>query len=140
MGTKQQQKPRSKGVSAALVIVGCFIVAHLFFYLWCGLGHKDGFGITDYQHALSHFQEDGRPIPGDTFGTLYEGGFVIPIVITLLLTVLTLSVERLFALNRADGKGSTAKFVMEAKNKLDSGDIAGQLSFVMHKKALLLIS
>lgn len=125
MGTKQQQKPRSKGVSAALVIVGCFIVAHLFFYLWCGLGHKDGFGITDYQHALSHFQEDGRPIPGDTFGTLYEGGFVIPIVITLLLTVLTLSVERLFALNRADGKGSTAKFVMEAKNKLDSGDIAG---------------
>ncbi len=129
MGTKQQQKPRSKGVSAALVIVGCFLVAHAFFYFFCGIGHPDGglfgLGITDYNHTLSHFDEAGKPLLGDNFGALYEGGFVIPIVITLLLTVFALSVERFFALGRADGKGNTAKFVMEVKNRLDAGDMSG---------------
>ena len=125
MGTKKQQKPRSKGVSAALVIVGCAVVGFAFFYLWCGLGHPEGVGITDSTHPLSHFNELGRPLMGDKFGTLYEGGFVIPIVITLLLTVFALSIERFFAIGRADGKGNTANFILEAKTKLDSGDIAG---------------
>ncbi|MFR9166480.1 MAG: MotA/TolQ/ExbB proton channel family protein [Dysgonomonas sp.] len=105
------QKPRSKGVSAMLVVIGCAIVAHLFFYLVCG--------------ADSNFDDKGHPVDGNIFGTLYQGGFVIPIVMTLLLTVLTLSVERLFALNKASGKGNVAKFVMNAKAKLDAGDIAG---------------
>lgn len=114
METKKQQptqKPRSKGVSAFLVVIGCAIVAHLFFYLVCG--------------ADSNFDEKGHPINGNVLGTLFQGGFVIPIVMTLLLTVLVLSVERFFALNRASGKGSTAKFVMNAKAKLEAGDIAG---------------
>jgi biopolymer transport protein ExbB len=115
METKKQQptqKPRSKGVSAFLVVIGCAIVAHLFFYLVAG----------DESHV--EIVGDKRH-PTDAFGTLFQGGFVIPIVITLLLTVLTLSVERFFALNRASGKGSTAKFVMNAKAKLEAGDIAG---------------
>lgn len=128
MGTKQQQKPRSKGASAVLVIIGCAIVAHAFFYLYCGLG---SFWMTD--SPMSRFE----PVPGsmpiqyqpidhtDMLSTLYMGGFVIPIVITLLLTVIALSVERWFAIGRADGKGNTAKFVMDVKNKLDAEDIAG---------------
>lgn len=103
-------KVRSKGISAGWVIVGCAIVAHLFFYLVCG--------------DESRF-ENGHPKPGDSFAALYQGGFVIPIVITLLLTVLTLSVERFFALNRAAGKGNVAKFVANAKAKLEAGDIDG---------------
>jgi len=50
---------------------------------------------------------------------------VIPIVITLLLTVFALSVERIFALNKASGKGNVTKFVANAKAKLEAGDIAG---------------
>lgn len=108
---QQTAKPRSKGVSAFLVVIACFIVAHLFFYYFCG--------------DPSRFDEKGHPAPGDVFGTLYQGGFVIPIVITLFLTVVVLSFERFFALNRASGKGSVTKFVAEAKSKLEAGDIAG---------------
>jgi len=110
METKPK-KARSKGVSAMLVIIGCGIIAHLFFYLYCG---------ADFQ-----FDEKGHPVNGNIFGTLYQGGFVIPIVMTLLLTVFALSVERLFALNKASGKGSVTKFVAEAKSKLEKGDIDG---------------
>lgn len=104
-----KQKPRSKGISAGIVIVGCAIVAAAFFFGICG--NPSGF--------------DAKGHPETVFATLYQGGLVIPCVITLLLTVFVLSIERFFALNRASGKGSTAKFVMNAKNKLEAGDIAG---------------
>jgi len=121
METKpKNQKPRSKGASAMLVIIGCAIVAHLFFYLYCGLGK---FWMED--SPMSLFDAKGHPIDGNIFATLYQGGFVIPIVMTLLLTVFALSVERFFALNKASGKGSVTKFVAEAKTKLEKGDIDG---------------
>lgn len=114
METKKQQpktKARSKGASAGFIILGCAIVAAVFFFGVCG--HE------------SHFDEKGHPLPGDVFGTLYQGGYVIPIVITLLLTVIALSVERIFAMNRASGKGKTSQFVINAKAKLEAGDIDG---------------
>lgn len=116
----KKQKPRSKGVSAMLVIVGCAIIAHLFFYFYCGNGKFWNVGGPG-----SIFDDKGHPIDGNMFGALYQGGFVIPIVMTLLITVLALSVERFFALNRASGKGSITKFVMNAKVKLDAGDMSG---------------
>ncbi|MDR2954807.1 MAG: MotA/TolQ/ExbB proton channel family protein, partial [Prevotella sp.] len=117
------QKPRSKGVSAFLVVIGCAIVAHLFFYMVAGAGDPENSlgGVLGF----TNFDEKMNPINNNMLGTLYHGGWVIPIVITLLLTVFTLSVERFFALNRAGGKGSTAKFVMNAKAKLEAGDIEG---------------
>lgn len=123
METKQQQQPkqaRSKGASAGFIILGCLIIAHLFFYGYCGLGSIWGAGSS-----MSHFDEKGHPLTGDLFGAIYQGGFVIPIVITLLLTVICLSVERFFAMNRASGNGKTSKFVIDAKAKLDAGDIEG---------------
>lgn len=120
MGTEQKQKPRSKGVSAFLVIVCCAVIAHAFFYFWCGLGSGGWYDLGGVGSAMSHFK-DKHPI--DVFGTLFQGGFVIPIVITLLLTVFALSVERLFALGKADGKGNTAMFVMNVKNALDKKDM-----------------
>lgn len=107
----QKSKSRSKGVSAAILIVLCAIVAYAFFYLYCG--------------SDSLLDEKGHPLNGNPFATLYQGGFVIPIVMTLLLTVFSISVERLFALNRANGKGSVTKFVANAKAKLAAGDVAG---------------
>lgn len=121
METKpQKSKVRSKGASAFIVIIGCAIVAHAFFYLYCGLG-----AFWQVGSEASRFDEKGHPLPGDSFAALYQGGFVIPIVITLLLTVLVLSVERYFALNRASGKGNIAQFVANAKAKLAQGDING---------------
>jgi biopolymer transport protein ExbB len=110
METKKQKKvKKSRGVSAALVIFGCAVVAVCFFIFVCG----DPTG----------FNEKGAPLPNHFFATMYKGGFVVPIILTLLLTVLTLSVERIFAMNKARGKGSISKFVENVKVKLDEGDM-----------------
>jgi biopolymer transport protein ExbB len=110
---KQKKSPKDykTSVSAMLIIAFCLVVAHVFFYLYCG--------------ADFNFDEKGHPLPGNMFGTLRQGGFVIPIVITLFLTVIALGVERYLALKKASGTGSTTKFVLSARTKLAVRDISG---------------
>ena len=94
--------------NAFLVIVVCFVVAVLLFIFWFG--------------AESHF-EDGHPV--DLWGAVYKGGVIVPILQTLLLTVIVLSVERWIALSSAKGKGNIAKFVAGVKACLKKNDIEG---------------
>jgi biopolymer transport protein ExbB len=94
--------------NASWVIVCCFIVAVCLFTFWFG--------------ADLHFDEEGHPL--DLWGTVYKGGFIVPILQTLLLTVIVLSVERGIALSAAKGKGSISKFVADVKACLEKNDIA----------------
>ena len=57
-------------------------------------------------------------------GYSYHGGFIVPILQGLFLTVIAISVERFFALHSAAGKGSTGKFVANVKKALSANDLA----------------
>lgn len=57
-------------------------------------------------------------------GTIYKGGYVVPVIHTLLLTVLCLAVERYFALKTAFGKQNLTKFVANIKAALRANDFA----------------
>ena len=70
------------------IIVVCFISALCIFNLWLGNG-------VNFQGG------DNANAPINIFGTIYKGGYVVPIIHTLLLTVLCLTVERYFALKTA---------------------------------------
>jgi biopolymer transport protein ExbB len=64
-----------------------------------------------------------NPLPGNFLGIIYKGGVIVPILITLMLTVITFSFERFFAISRASGKGAIAKFVRDVKNLLEASKI-----------------
>lgn len=98
--------------SAGLVIVACFIIAICIFHFV--LGNPANFMNND---------PNNHPLPGTFLGVIYKGGFIVPIIQTLLLTVLALSVERYFAIKSAHGKGSLVKFVDNIKAALVKGDI-----------------
>ncbi len=91
------------------IIVLCFIAAICIFNLWLGNG-------ANFQGG------DNANAPANIFGTIYKGGYVVPIIHTLLLTVLCLAVERYFALKTAFGKGSLTKFVANIKAALAAND------------------
>jgi len=112
--TKKKSEKVSRGISSGVIILICFIIAELFFYYVCG----DTSNFVDGNPK-------GHPLQGNIFGTLFKGGIVIPFVMTLLLTVITLSIERFFAMNRANGKGNLVQFVHDVKRKLDANDIKG---------------
>lgn len=74
----------------------------------------------------SHFQggnPENQPIPGDFFGIIYKGGFIVPVLMTFLMMVLTFTLERFIAITRAKGKGSSAKFLRNLKENLAQGNI-----------------
>ena len=55
----------------------------------------------------------GHPV--NLMGTVYKGGFVVGLILTLLLSVICLGVERFFALKSAFGKMSLGKFTTQVK-------------------------
>ena len=58
------------------------------------------------------------------FGTVYKGGFVVGLILTLLFTVICLGIERFFAIKTASGKMNLAKFTAEVKNAIKAQDFA----------------
>ncbi len=97
--------------NASIVILICFIIAVCFFTFVLGNG--------------SHFKDgDNANAPLDILGTIYKGGVIVPVLQTLLLTVIVLAVERWIALGKAKGTGSIAKFVEGVKKALQTKDIA----------------
>ena len=73
----------------------------------------------------SHFvngDPEGAVLNSNIWGTIYKGGVVVPVIHTLLLSVIALSIERLLALRTAFGKGSLPKFVANIKAALNAND------------------
>ena len=105
-----------QGIRAAIwVIVVCLIIAICIYTLL--LGNPSNFAGND---PAGH--------PTNLLGTIYKGGIIVPIIQTLLLTVIALSIERWLALRSAFGKGSLAKFVLNVKAAVSKGDFAGAQS------------
>ena len=96
--------------SASIVILICFIAAVLIYMFVFGAGanFKDG-------------NHDNAPI--NLIGTVYKGGIIVPVLLTCLLTVIVLTIERWIALSKAQGKGNITKFVANVKEALSKRDI-----------------
>ena len=110
---KEEKISNIRGIrNAFAVIIACAAAAVCIFLF--GMGYSGNFegGTTD-----------GHPL--NLAGTVYKGGFIVPILMTLLLTVIVLSIERWIAIRSASGKGNTTKFVADIKadlaaNKIDA--------------------
>ena len=98
-----------KGVKNAFwILVICCGAAYTFYFQV--LGAPDNFQGGD---PTGH--------PANLMGTVYKGGFVVGIILTLLLSVICLGVERFFALRSAFGTMSLGKFTTQIKELIKSG-------------------
>lgn len=108
---KDEKISNVRGIrNAFLVILACAVAAVCIFRF--GMGNPGNFEGND---------PAGHPI--NLAGTVYKGGFIVPILMTLLLTVIVLSIERWIAIRSASGKGNTTKFVADIKADLAAGKI-----------------
>ncbi len=64
-----------------------------------------------------------RTLANNLLGTVYTGGIVVPILITLTLMDLTLVFERLFSLRKANGRASITTFLKSVQSSLMKGNI-----------------
>jgi biopolymer transport protein ExbB len=112
-----QAKQQGGGFASILpfVIIPILLVVAILVYLYV-FGNPDNF--IDHDPSKD-------PLAGNYAGTVYKGGFIVPILLTLLFTVIVFVFERFITLNKARGASSVDAFVRAIKGFLDRGDIAG---------------
>jgi biopolymer transport protein ExbB len=99
-----------KGIKDAwIILVICCILAYCFYF----------FVLGDPSHFVGG---DRNGHPADLMGTVYKGGIVVGVILTLLLTVIVLGVERFFAIKTASGKMNLAKFTAQVKEAIKAQD------------------
>jgi biopolymer transport protein ExbB len=61
--------------------------------------------------------------PGSVLGLIYKGGFIVPILLSLVIMSITFSIERFLTINKAEGKGNAQDFVAKIRSLLSGGNI-----------------
>ncbi|MCD8296727.1 MAG: MotA/TolQ/ExbB proton channel family protein [Prevotella sp.] len=104
--TQKAASPKKQGFggikNAIWIMVICLIIAYCFYFLVLG-------------NSANFVGGDKSGHPANLMGTVYKGGVVVGVILTLLLTVISLAVERYFALRSAFGTMSLPKFTLQAK-------------------------
>lgn len=112
-------------IVSALAIVICIFIGIFIF--------------TQVLGAPSNF-EGGDPVKGhphNLLGTMYKGGFIVPILLGFFLTVLTFAIERFVTIQKANGKGQTDKFVAKIKSLIANHDFDGAIAECNKQKGSL---
>lgn len=93
-----------------LVLVG--------FLLWkFVLGYPGNFADGEVRHTPV---KEGI---GSTLGLIYLGGFIVPILLSLVLMSISFSIERFLTIAKASGKTSSESFVRKVKVQLSAGNV-----------------
>lgn len=117
------QKSKFSSTFALLVIPICIVVAELIFHFVFG--------------ASTNFEPTGEPKVGNYFGIVYKGGFIVPILMSFFLMVITFSVERFITIQQAYGTGSLDNFVRKIKSYLSSNDVNSAIETCEQQKGSL---
>ncbi len=99
-----------QSIFLSVVIIVTLVVA--FAIWWFVLGNPGNFNNGEI-----------RTVPNNLLGTIFTGGIVVPILITLTLMDLTLVFERMFSLKKANGKRSISSFLKSVQGHLMKGQV-----------------
>jgi biopolymer transport protein ExbB len=97
---------------AAVAIPVIFVVA-LLLYIYV-LGNPQNFQGNNINN---------NPLPGNYLGIVYKGGVIVPILMTLMLIVITFTIERFITITKAKGKGSVNNFVAKVHTNLSAKNL-----------------
>ncbi|MFI5218589.1 MAG: MotA/TolQ/ExbB proton channel family protein [Bacteroidia bacterium] len=114
MSSQNKSGGSSKAIFAAIVIPATLVIAFVVFkYI---LGNPENFMENNPENL---------PLPGNYLGTIYKGGFIVPILMALLMIVITFTIERFITIGASKGKGSVDSFVNKIRQLVAKGDMNG---------------
>ena len=109
------EKKESKGVGmfTLIAIIACIVL-----------------GIVVWKFVLgadANFNDAEKHSPKNILGTMYLGGYIVPLLVGFLIMTIAFSVERFIVLGKVSGKGNLDNFVNDVVAKVKSGDVNGAL-------------
>lgn len=121
-GAPKKQSQGFTGIKSGftVIILCCIIAVCIYLFVFGSASNFKG----DIGAAFACMSEAEALEPAGLIGTVYMGGFVVPIIWTLLFSVIAFSIERYFAIRNAYGKSSLTKFVADIKAALQTNDLA----------------
>lgn len=78
-----------------------------------------GIGILIYIFILgapANFDAEGHPRAGSYLGMMYQGGVIVPVLMSIVIIVFIFTIERLITLGRAKGKGNVAEYIKKIQS------------------------
>lgn len=117
MNKVQTQKSESKfSAMFASFAIPVLVIVAILIYMFV-LGNPANFEDND---PTKHPVPDGI---NHVLGLIYKGGFIVPILISLVLMSITFSIERFLTIGKAAGKGSAEAFVRKVQANLAGGNV-----------------
>ena len=113
MNKDRKPKKRRFKVSFSMLVIPVALVLSIIVFQFI-MGSPSNFMGNDNANS---------PLPGNFYGIIYKGGFIVPILMTLLLIVITFVIERFLAIRKATGVGDVVDFVQNVKADLQVNDI-----------------
>lgn len=105
----QPQKSGNDMLKNLIVIAILIGIAHAIFHLYFG--------------STSHFRDEEMHVPADLLGTMYLGGWVVPILMSTLLVLLYFVFERGLSIFKAKGKVNATEFVRKVQYHLANKNV-----------------
>ena len=109
--TAKTESSSKSSIFASLTIPICLVVATLIFI----------FILGDESHFKGGDVENGEPI--DIFGTVFHGGYLVPLGMSYILMVIVFSIERFIVIGKATGTSNVDAFVRKVQGFLNAGNI-----------------
>ncbi len=91
------------------IVIACIAVAHIIFHFVFG--------------SKSNFHDETMHAAKNLMGTVYLGGWVVPILMSTFLVMLSFLIERALTIFKARGKISNAEFIRKVQFHLSSKNI-----------------
>jgi biopolymer transport protein ExbB len=102
-------------IFASVVIPLCVLVGILIYVFV--LGNPSNFEGND---TNNHPVSEG---PGKFLGLIYKGGYIVPILLSLVLMSITFSIERFLTISKASGKGRAEAFIRKVRTHLNANNV-----------------
>ena len=117
-GAPKKQSQGFTGIKSGftVIILCCIIAVCIYLFVFGSASNFKG----DIGAAFVCMSDAEAFEPAGLIGTVYMGGFVVPIIWTLLFSVIAFSIERYFAIRNAYGRSSLTKFVADIKAALQA--------------------
>jgi biopolymer transport protein ExbB len=130
--TENKGSSSAAAIFAALTIVVSLIISILIYAFIFGADAN-----------FSDNPENHKPVATSVdsvkhyFGVIHAGGPIVPLLMTVLFTVIIISVERFITLSSAGGKGNTGTFVKKIKSALAEKQIDSAIAECDNQKGSL---
>lgn len=110
-GSAGKPKNSSNFLTNLIVVVSCIVVGYL---IWkFVMGNAGNFKDAEKAHAQD----------GNILGLMYQGGFVVPVLLATLLTLISFVVERALTIFKAKGKMDAGEFVRKVQYHLANKNV-----------------